>query len=215
MVPAANPSQCQDLSPGDGKNRTDFRNMTEKLFYIVERDPATRNAMSNRREWQEWLEANGAKWLFYARQQTRSQADAEDVLQDALVKTWKTCEGRIGAETSSLVFTNIRRCAIDRARSNLRREEREHMVAGEQPETEEALFEFAEDNEVFAKSVQEALARIPEKHREVIALKIWGGLTFAQIAGQLGESPNTVASRYRYGLEHLKKLLEDRKEQVA
>lgn len=189
--------------------------MTGKSFYIVERDPATRNAMSNRREWQEWLEANSAKWLFYARQQTRSQADAEDVLQDALVKTWKTCEGRIREETSSLVFTNIRRCAIDRARSNSRREEREHVAAGEQPETEDALFEFDGDNEAFAKSVQEALARIPEKHREVIALKVWGGLTFAQIASQLGESPNTVASRYRYGLEHLKKLLGNREEQVA
>jgi RNA polymerase sigma-70 factor (ECF subfamily) len=59
------------------------------------------------------------------------------------------------------------------------------------------------------------LARIPEKHREVIVLKIWGELTFAQIAAQLGESPNTVASRYRYGLEHLKKLLADREERVA
>ncbi len=189
--------------------------MTGKPFYIVEKDPATRNSMTNRREWQDWLEANSAKWLFYARQQTRSQADAEDVLQDALVKTWKTCQGRITEETSSLVYTNIRRCAIDRARSNLRREEREHLVAEERPDAEDALFEFDGDNELFAKSVQDALSRIPEKHREVIALKIWGGLTFAQIATQLGESPNTVASRYRYGLEHLKKLLDNREEQVA
>ena len=171
--------------------------------------------MTNRREWQDWLEAHSSKWLFYARQQTRSQADAEDVLQDALVKTWKTCQGRITDETSSLVYTNIRRCAIDRARSTLRREEREHVVAEATPEAEDALFEFDGDNELFAKSVQEALSRIPEKHREVISLKIWGGLTFAQIATQLGESPNTVASRYRYGLEHLKKVLDDREERVA
>ncbi len=185
------------------------------MFYIVRETGATLDPMTNRREWQDWLEENSAKWLFYARQQTRSQADAEDVLQDALVKTWRTCEGRITGETSSLVYTNIRRCAIDRARSNLRREEREHVVAGDVPEAEDPLFEFEGDNEVFAQEVQDALARIPEKHREVVVLKIWGELTFAQIAQQLGESPNTVASRYRYGLEHLKKVLADREERVA
>jgi RNA polymerase sigma-70 factor (ECF subfamily) len=198
-----------------GKNGRQSGGGSADLFYIVRDDPATGEPMTNRREWQEWLEANSAKWLFYARQQTRSQADAEDVLQDALVKTWKTCDGKITEETSSLVYTNIRRCAIDRARSSLRREEREHVVAEETPEAEDALFEFEGDQEVFAQAVQEALARIPEKHREVIVLKIWGELTFAQIAAQLGESPNTVASRYRYGLEHLKKLLADREERVA
>jgi len=85
--------------------------------------------MSEPRVWQSWLKENSHKWLLYARQQTRSDADAEDVLQDALVKTWKACEGKISDETTSLVYTNIRRCAIDRGRSNSRREEREQKVA--------------------------------------------------------------------------------------
>jgi RNA polymerase sigma-70 factor (ECF subfamily) len=38
----------------------------------------------------------------------------------------------------------------------------------------------------------------------VIALKIDGGLTFAEIASVLGTSINTVASRYRYAIEKIR-----------
>jgi RNA polymerase sigma-70 factor (ECF subfamily) len=38
----------------------------------------------------------------------------------------------------------------------------------------------------------------------VLVLKIWGELTFAHIATQLGISPNTAASRYRYALTALR-----------
>jgi RNA polymerase sigma-70 factor (ECF subfamily) len=49
-----------------------------------------------------------------------------------------------------------------------------------------------------------ALRDLPADQREVIALKIDGGLTFAEIAACLGVSPNTAASRYRYALEKLR-----------
>ena len=39
-------------------------------------------------------------------------------------------------------------------------------------------------------------------------MKIWGENTFAEIGEILGVSLNTVASRYRYGLERLRKGLE-------
>jgi hypothetical protein len=38
----------------------------------------------------------------------------------------------------------------------------------------------------------------------VIVLKIWSHYTFEEIAGLLDLSPNTVAGRYRYGLEKLR-----------
>ena len=43
-------------------------------------------------------------------------------------------------------------------------------------------------------------------------MKIWGGLTFAQIAEVLKVSHNTAASRYRYALEQLQKKLSYLKE---
>ena len=42
--------------------------------------------------WREWLEAHGGKLLLFARQQTRRAEDAEDVLQEALVKLSKKVE---------------------------------------------------------------------------------------------------------------------------
>ena len=46
-----------------------------------------------------------------------------------------------------------------------------------------------------------------ENYREVVTLKTWGGLTFAEIAEALEIPANTAASRYRYGLEELRKAL--------
>ena len=36
--------------------------------------------------WREWLREHGARLLLFARQQSRRQEDAEDILQEALVK---------------------------------------------------------------------------------------------------------------------------------
>jgi len=53
--------------------------------------------------------------------------------------------------------------------------------------------------------VQDALNRLPANQRAVVTLKIWGGLTFAEIGAALDIPPNTAASRYRYALEDLRK----------
>jgi len=41
----------------------------------------------------------------------------------------------------------------------------------------------------------------------VVHLKLWEGLTFAEIAATLDIPPNTAASRYRYGLDKLRERL--------
>lgn len=51
------------------------------------------------------------------------------------------------------------------------------------------------------------LAKLPAEQREVIVLKIWHGMTFEEIAQHLEASPNTVAGRYRYGLNKLRFML--------
>jgi RNA polymerase sigma-70 factor (ECF subfamily) len=58
-----------------------------------------------------------------------------------------------------------------------------------------------------AAELEWAVRTLPADQREVIALKIDGGLTFAEIAACLGVSPNTAASRYRYALEKLRATL--------
>jgi DNA-directed RNA polymerase specialized sigma24 family protein len=48
---------------------------------------------------------------------------------------------------------------------------------------------------------------LPVEQREVIVLKIWHEMTYDEIANTLELSPNTVAGRYRYGMEKLKGIL--------
>jgi len=57
------------------------------------------------------------------------------------------------------------------------------------------------------RQLAEALATLPYEQREVIVLHVKGGLTFHRIAGIQGASINTIQSRYRYGIEKLRSLL--------
>ena len=59
-----------------------------------------------------------------------------------------------------------------------------------------------------AERVRRILAGLPAEQSEVVTLKHWEDLTFAEIAEVLGISQNTVASRYRYAMEKLQRSLE-------
>lgn len=67
---------------------------------------------------------------------------------------------------------------------------------------------MVEQSDHCSDDLEMALASLPTEQREVIALKIDGGLTFAHIAEILNISPNTAASRYRYALQKLRQALE-------
>lgn len=58
--------------------------------------------------------------------------------------------------------------------------------------------------------VNEALKRLPREQREVVMLKVFDEMTFAEIAQLTGAPLDTVASRYRYGLKKLEEMLHDR-----
>lgn len=58
-----------------------------------------------------------------------------------------------------------------------------------------------------AERLEGVLRDLPPEQREVVSLKVDGGLTFAEIAGVLDISANTAASRYRYALERLRAAL--------
>ena len=124
--------------------------------------------------------------MLFARQQARCEADAEDVLQAALVRTWKTHQGAPDPAVVSLAYTNIRRCAIDLGRSNDRRKRREEESVREHGEMV-AWFELPEDDT--NRALQVAMSKVPEKFREVITLKVWGNLTFDEIGKTLEISP--------------------------
>ena len=74
-------------------------------------------------------------------------------------------------------------------------------------------FETSGTESASERAVMKCLQRLPGEQREVIVLKIWSEHTFEQIAELLELSPNTVAGRYRYGLDKLRNCL--KKEQYG
>lgn len=166
-------------------------------------------------EWREWLEEFGPKLLLFARQQTRSHEDAKDVLQDALVKLVEKLRNDefVGGQDAwpPYLYTTIRRLAIDLSRREDRRKRREDNVSADEEAQQhdifQAWFESETSDDETRAQLEDSLKDLPQKFSEVIILKIWGERTFAEIGETLGISQNTAASRYRYGLEALKRNL--------
>src|SRR5262245_26942257 len=152
-------------------------------------------------KWRGWLQEHAARFLLFARQQARSEADAQDLVQEAVLESMQ----RSDSETPpppTLVFATIYRRAIDLARREERRAGRELAAIDA---SLEAWFDTSIEDRERAQSIQSALLKLPDIYRQVITLKIWGGLTFAEISGVLCIPANTAASRYRYALQELRK----------
>lgn len=157
--------------------------------------------------WKDWFQVHGPRLLLCARQWTRSLADAEDVVQEAFVRFWRH-QRRLGAEPFPLLVTSVRRAAIDLGRQQTRRTARETRTH-EDASPDAPLFSipFPMESDERHQAIEKAIREVSAEQREVLVLKIWGELTFEQIAAELEISPNTAASRYRYALVALRQKL--------
>lgn len=153
-------------------------------------------------DWRVWFAEHGARLRLVARQWTRSDADADDILQEAFVRFWKH-QRHLPGNPNALVITSIRRAALDLHRRSDRRAVRENLVVADEPTA--TWFEPEADPRLQA--LAGSLSAVPVEQREVVVLKIWGDLTFEQIGQQLAISPNTAASRWRYAMESLRRLV--------
>jgi RNA polymerase sigma-70 factor, ECF subfamily len=165
--------------------------------------------------WREWLAEHAPRLVLFARQQSRSSEDAEDIVQDALVKLVEKLDAGefVGGQEAWMpyLYTTIRRLSIDLGRRDDRRRRREDVVGGEaeieQREVFHPWFESESSDDETRTLLEAGLKELPPKFAEVVVMKVWGERTFAEIGEALEISPNTAASRYRYGLEALKKKL--------
>ena len=57
--------------------------------------------------------------------------------------------------------------------------------------------------------VEKAMRELPAEQREVVVMRIWGEMTLAEVARVLEIPENTAASRYRYALSKLRRLLKE------
>ncbi len=139
--------------------------------------------------------------VLFARQWTRSAADAEDVVQEAFVRFWRK---QHDIANRGLLYATVRSIALDCLRRDSRRARRESAAIADVDQTVPPAFEIDDESQ---RQLVAALDLLPNEQREVLVMKIWNELTFAEIASVLEISQNTAASRYRYALAALKKNL--------
>jgi RNA polymerase sigma-70 factor, ECF subfamily len=152
----------------------------------------------------------GRRLYATARRMLGSHQDAEDAVQEVFAAVVRSRKRLIYVrDLDAYMFTALRRAC---AGSVKHREKRPGACA------EMAELAVARENAPGTNPENERLSRavtqLSDEQREVISLKIDAGLTFAQIGSVLGVNPNTAASRYRYGLEKLRRLMENPHEET-
>ena len=128
---------------------------------------------------------------------TRSRDVAEEVVQNTLLGLLKS-RARLGE------VQDIRSYLLRIVRNEASHLSRGAVAASSALELVEASEGVAVKEVV---EVNEALSRLPEEQLTVVVLKVWQGMTFAEVAQALDIPANTAASRYRYAMEKLRKWL--------
>jgi RNA polymerase sigma-70 factor (ECF subfamily) len=124
----------------------------------------------------------------------------EDLVQDAFVKLAQQTPAP--EQVLPWLYRVVRNGALAAGRGEARRRHRQDQVS-----VSEVWFATAED-QLDAREATRLLAELPLEQREVVVARIWGGLTFEQIAGLAGCSLPTAHRRYQAGLAALRERLE-------
>jgi RNA polymerase sigma-70 factor, ECF subfamily len=149
----------------------------------------------------------------YARAITRRWEDSEDAVQAALLRITKNPQSLAAVQFPWAYLLRVVRNEALRLMASRRSYSKTCTSidpADQSPAVSPSDCEQAEQQA----AVQRALSRLPAEQAEVVLLKIWEGLTFQEISVVTGESPNTVASRYRYALAKLELSLRPIAEEV-
>jgi RNA polymerase sigma-70 factor (sigma-E family) len=136
----------------------------------------------------EYVRARGRALLRTAYLLTGNLADAEDLVQSALAKTylaWNRIEDR-GA-----VDSYVRRAMINTQISWWRRRRLEEFPTDEIPD--QAVTDFPAGSDL-GDSLQRAIDRLPQRMRAAVMLRYYEDMTEAEVAEVLGVSVGTVKS---------------------
>lgn len=160
-------------------------------------------------DWNRIVDEMADRMFLYARQSVQDETAAADIVQEAFIRLWRQHDVKPMAEPDlpAYCFATVRRIAYDYLRSSQRRAARE-LKAGEWLYEPGALFASTLEQEEERAALELALDGLPVEQREVVTLKIWGNLTFKEVALAVGASQNTVMSRYRLALTKLRQTFE-------
>lgn len=169
----------------------------------------------------EVVNAYTKRLMGFIRKRVSNEADAEDILQDVFyqfIGNTKPIE-----QLTSWLFTVTKNKITDRQRKH-KPELLEDIHAGGDEENSFDWTElyFEKDNNpetdylrnLFWETLQAALEELPENQKQVFVLNELEGVAFKEIAEQTGESVNTLISRKRYAVLHLRERLADLKQDL-
>ncbi len=144
-----------------------------------------------------------------------NQHEAEDIVQETFVKVWKNLKKYNPA--SSKFKTWLTRIARNTCVDHLRKHKSVPFSEFDNEEGENLLTQGLESEEPLqdetaalaqdAAMIEKGLEQLSPAHREVLLLRYQEGLSFVEVASVIGASPNTIKSRHRRALHHLRTIL--------
>src|SRR4051812_15974627 len=159
----------------------------------------------------------GQRLMRFIRVRVSSDADAEDVLQDVWQQLATTLEAGPIEQVGAWLFTVARNRIIDRYRKP-RMASLDALVAEAEEDTgfDFAGFFLRDDKppptehlrNLFWEQPHAALAELPEEQRQVFIWHELEALSFQDMAALTGDNVNTLLSRKRYAILHLRLRLE-------
>ena len=156
----------------------------------------------------------GQRMMRFIRARVGSDADAEDILQDVWRQLVTAIEDGPIEHVVSWLYTTARNRIIDQYRKPkmasldaLAAESESEDDAFELPESllhDAATPESENLRILFWEQLQVALAELPQEQRQVFVWHELEGMSFQEIAALTGENLNTLLSRKRYAVLHLR-----------
>ena len=133
--------------------------------------------------------------VLYARQLCRNP---EDVVQEAFLQLMRQAE--LPNNVRAWLYRVVRNSAISAAHSATRRRRHESVAA----HRGEPWFDSTDERRLDASTATDALGQLPLEQRETIVARVWGGLSYDEIAEVTGSTRSTVFRRYQAGLSTLR-----------
>ena len=133
--------------------------------------------------------------------------EAEDVVHDVFVAFARSAH-RMKLSGSLKAYFAV--CVTNKVRDRVRARRRQGTTSLDQPESfpsGEVSPDLAAIGNEDLSRLARALMQLPAEQREIVMLRVHGGMKFRQIAEVQETSINTVQGRYRYGLDKLRSLL--------
>jgi RNA polymerase sigma-70 factor, ECF subfamily len=129
---------------------------------------------------------NLARWL------SRSPADADDIVQDAMLRAFRAFDGFRGGDARAWLLAIVRNCWLSAGRAKQRRGHTvlEVSVADAGPDPEERAIQAGH-----TRRLEAMIARLPDDFREVLVLREIQDMSYREIAEITGAPIGTVMSR--------------------